>query len=195
MRVGKGVGCDVGAGLGGGSSDAATALLLLNDVWEINAPLEALAELAAPLGADVPACLYRKPLHMSGIGHDLHALPKLHCSGAVLLINPGEPVATPVAYQRYADSAPAYRTPLTPPQRTDFSAQHNDLQHAAIAVCPRISEVLAQLNAQRDCRLARLCGSGATCFGLFDTNEQASAALANIRKEKPDWWVQLTTLL
>lgn len=182
----------VGAGLGGGSADAAATLHLLNALWDIGAGADELAALALPLGADVPACLLAQPLHMSGIGEVITPMPDFRLNRAIVLVNPGEPLLTAAVYREYARRG-TYSAPVEASRRGDYAARRNDMQEAAIALCPPVRDVLDLLAAQAGCELARLCGSGATCFGLFADAAAAGRAGEAIRSAQPGWWVQVTT--
>ena len=177
----------VASGVGGGSADAAATLRLL--AW-IN---EKVLPDGASLGADVPACLISRPLRMQGIGEKLTLLPEIP-NFAVLLVNSGEPVATPQVFKALKKvdnrASPALPEGLSVESFFDFiRAQRNDMQQAAIEICPRISDVLNALMTQGDCALARMSGSGGTCFGLFKTVEQAERAGVEISRNNPRWWV------
>lgn len=182
----------VAAGLGGGSSDAAATMRLLNALWELHLPLEALMPIAQQLGADVPPCLLAQPLRMRGIGEQLEPLSGAPC-GHLLLVNPRQPLATPSVFNAYQVADAAFSMPQADPLA--FQQATNDLEAAACTLCPEIEAVLKCLNAQKNCRLARLCGSGATCFGWFDNAKDAMQAKAAIMHEKPHYWVQQTALL
>ena len=174
----------VASGIGGGSADAAATLRLL-----------ASGELpdALALGADVPACLISKPLRMQGIGEQLSLLPALP-DYAILLVNTGEPVSTGAVFAALETvdnpSGLALPSGLTTADFFSFIARHrNDMQSAAIQICPSISDVLAALTHQPSCGLARMSGSGGTCFGLFNTLADAERAAAEIKRAEPNWWV------
>jgi 4-diphosphocytidyl-2-C-methyl-D-erythritol kinase len=179
----------VASGIGGGSADAAAALRLLARLWNVDVP----PGLALTLGADVPVCLGQAPARMGGIGEVLAPAPALPDCG-ILLANPGLAVATPAIFRARAAAATGYSPAATLPaawpdaaaMARDLAALSNDLQAPAIALCPAIAEVLAALSALPGCRLARMSGSGATCFALFDTPASALAAAALTR---PGWWI------
>ncbi len=182
----------VASGIGGGSADAAAALRLLCRLWPDRAPDPGrLRALAATLGADVPVCLSQRPARMGGIGDLLSAAPLLPEHG-LLLVNCGTAVSTPAVFRA---RAPGVRAPADLPDgwsdaavmAAELGRLHNDLQSAAIALCPAIAEVLAAIGQQRGCLLARMSGSGATCFGLFP--HAAAAAAAASALDRPDWWV------
>lgn len=177
----------VASGIGGGSADAAATLRLLARLWGA-AP--ARHSLAQQLGADVPVCLQGQPLRMRGIGEVLDPAPPLPPVG-LLLVNPGTPLATQAVF-RARQGGFSTAQPL-PDQWPDAPALArwlrrgcNDLQAPAIALCPAIGGVLDTIAAQPDCLLARMSGSGATCFGLFPDASAAATAMA--RLDQPGWW-------
>jgi 4-diphosphocytidyl-2-C-methyl-D-erythritol kinase len=183
----------VTSGIGGGSSDAAAALQALASFWEIGIGAEKLAELAQPLGADVPMCLAAVPLIARGIGDVIEPIigfPALHA----VLVNPGLPVSTPEVFQALEtrDNAPL---PCLPPIADPgalleyLAGTRNDLQAAATELCPMIDDALASLQAN-NAAFARMSGSGATCFGLFENGGAAVAAADRIRKAQPGWFVE-----
>ncbi len=178
----------VASGIGGGSADAAAALRLLARLWRLDVPL---AALALGLGADVPVCLARRPARMGGIGEALAPAPALPECG-LLLVNPGVAVATAEVFRARSGgfSAPAV-LPASWPDAEAMAADLraatvNDLQAPALALCPRIGVVLAAIEAAGDCLLARMSGSGATCFGLY--RNAAAAEAARARLPARGWW-------
>jgi 4-diphosphocytidyl-2-C-methyl-D-erythritol kinase len=187
----------VAAGLGGGSADAAAALRLLARANEISLDDPRLLQAARSTGADVPVCLDPRVRLMRGIGDILSEpldLPRL----SAVLVNPGVAVATkdvfaaltlPPAAQTVQADAPAGAVPLD-----EIDKGRNDLEEPAIELEPAIAEVLAVLRKLPGCRLARMSGSGATCFALFDTTAAANAAARTLRVGYPAWWVRATTL-
>jgi 4-diphosphocytidyl-2-C-methyl-D-erythritol kinase len=186
----------VAAGIGGGSSDAAMALKGFARLWGLPHETARLEKLAAQLGADVPACLVQRPLWAEGIGEKmtwLQGMPVFH----LLLVNPLQAVSTPEVFRRLA---PRFTSPIQPSGRrrsfdewvADLSRYRNDLTEAAAGVAPVIRAVLRAIAATPNCRLARLSGSGATCFGLYGTAEAAAAAANKLRQDNPDWWVAAT---
>ncbi len=180
----------IASGIGGGSADAAAALRLLARLWGVPIP----EGLALSLGADISVCLAQTPARMQGIGEHLSAAPRLPRFG-IVLANPGLAVPTPAVFRQRA----AAGTPFTPPaalpeawpdaaaMAASLADTTNDLAEAAIALCPPIADLLAALSALPGCRLARMSGSGATCFALFDT--AAEAARAAPRLAQPGRWV------
>ena len=185
----------VASGLGGGSADAAAALRLLCRLWRLEPEARHLIDIATGLGADVPVCLAGQPARMAGIGEQLSPAPVLPTCGLVLA-NPGRPVSTPLVFRAAATrwgngfSAPAILPvgwPDAEAMADDLAACGNDLEAAAIGLCPDISDVLVAIAADPNCLLARMSGSGATCFGLFADPLLAAAAAARLRR--PEWWV------
>jgi 4-diphosphocytidyl-2-C-methyl-D-erythritol kinase len=179
----------VASGIGGGSADAAAALRLLNRLWGLGWSEERLAALALPLGADVPSCVGSRPCRMGGIGEALAPAPDLPRLGLVLA-NPRIALATPAVFKARGGG---FSRPAALPEgwpdagalARDLAALRNDLEPPAIAICPPVEEVLAALRALPGCLLARMSGSGATCFGLFA--EPAAAAEA-ARHLPAGWW-------
>ncbi len=167
-----------GAGIGGGSSDAAAVLR------DLGGPLSRAAE----LGADVPVCLSFVPQRMRGIGEVLDAAPAVPALDLVL-VNPGVHVPTPEVFTALQQKENAPMEQIFP--GGDFpgwlAAQRNDLQAPAVACAPQITEALAALN---DAQLVRMSGSGATCFGIYGDVASARAAADQIAKAHPNWWVQ-----
>lgn len=179
------------SGIGGGSADAAAALKALRRLWGLSLPDGELARIALALGADLPVCLEGRSAFVGGVGEALAPAPALPEAG-LLLVNPGVALATPAVYRARAGafSLPA-RFADRPQDARGLAAllapRRNDLTDAASSLCPAIGEVLAALADARGCRLARMSGSGATCFGLFDDGAAARrAARALVR---PGWWL------
>jgi len=184
----------VASGIGGGSSDAAAALRLIARHSGRPVPGDCLT-----LGADLPVCLAAKPCRMRGIGEDVSCIPALPPM-AMVLVNPRVGVATPAVFRALArkDNPPM---PETLPEWRDFpgfvawlSVQRNDLQAPACAAVPAIADVIAEL-AGAGAALARMSGSGATCFGLFPDLGTAKQAATLIARAQPGWWVRATALL
>jgi len=193
----------VAAGLGGGSADAAAALRLLARANALAIEDARLLAAAGATGADVPVCLDAKPRVMRGIGEVLCAplaLPPL----AAVLVNPGVPLATKDVFAAFARAGPpkpgavfeagSLAGASVESVVAALASGTNDLEQAAIALCPVVAHALAALNATPGCRLARMSGSGATCFGLYLSEAGASAAADAIAKVHSDWWVRATVL-
>jgi 4-diphosphocytidyl-2-C-methyl-D-erythritol kinase len=192
----------VAAGLGGGSADAAAVLRLLAQTNNLAPDDPRLHDAARATGADVPVCLDPRPRVMRGIGEILSAplpLPRL----AALLVNPGVAVPTKLVFSGWKPSAnaprPAERVALPKMQNEEqlldwLASEANDLEAPAIALAPAIAEVLVSLRAAAGCRLARMSGSGATCFALFSSAAESAAAGKKLRTQFPGWWISETVL-
>lgn len=185
----------VAAGIGGGSADAAACLLALRDVSDI--PLPHMAALLS-LGADVPVCLKGRPVRMRGIGEEMDKVRQMPVLDAVLL-NPGVAVSTPEVFARLAQKKNPPLGPLPGSSvRADWvrflSCQRNDLGPPAQTLAPVIGKVLEALEDSDGCVLARMSGSGATCFGLFRDRDTAKLAASKIAAHNPRWWVRPTRL-
>jgi len=183
----------IASGIGGGSSDAAAALRALIGLWQVKLDDSALADIAAALGADVPVCLAARPSWLGGIGERVERAPALPPAG-LMLVNPGIalPTATVFKSRRGPFSAPARfdTAPADPGALAALLAErHNDLTAAAIDQVPAIAMVLQRLGAAEGALLARMSGSGATCFALFAAEREAIAAAAKLRAQEPGWWV------
>lgn len=182
----------IASGIGGGSADAAASLRLLCDLWRVAPEESALMRLAAELGADVPVCLAGRPSFVGGIGEEIapaEGLPRCW----LLLVNPRVATPTPAVFKaRRGDFSLPGRWTEAPRDFADFvrrlSACRNDLTAAASEVTPAIRDVLAALGSLPGCALARLSGSGATCFGLFADEAAARLALRAVQSRHPAWW-------
>ena len=185
----------IASGVGGGSSDAAAALNGLAQLWKLDIDSKSLSRIGLSLGADLPMCLEAKPLLARGIGDEVSPLAGFPSLGLVL-VNPGVAVATPDVFKALARRDNEALPPL--PKRLDFHAirnwletTRNDLEAAARSIQPAIGEALKALK-RADAAFTRMSGSGATCFGLFETGNVAKRAAIEIRARHPDWFVAAT---
>jgi 4-diphosphocytidyl-2-C-methyl-D-erythritol kinase len=199
----------VAAGLGGGSSDAAAALRLLAHANGLGPADPRVWEAAKATGADVPVCLDPRARVMRGIGDVLSDPIGLRPIPAVL-VNPGGMLATKDVFAAFDDAsqrAPTCSSAQIEEQQerpegvregrlilSALAQDANDLETSAIQLCPEIARILEILRQQAGCELARMSGSGATCFGLFASRAAASAAARSLRASHPRWWVRATTL-
>ncbi len=202
----------VASGIGGGSADAAAALRLVARArgWPVHLP--DVMEAARQTGADVPVCLTSKARQITGTGEVLGLPLKLPRLFAVL-VNPGVAVSTAAVFAKLGLQPGRSRVPVLQPQmavglwRQDgleedagslisriLRGHGNDLEAAACQIQPVIEETLEALRATGNCRLARMSGSGATCFGLFDDRNQSLAAARSLVKAYPHWWIRATLL-
>ena len=176
----------VASGIGGGSADAAATCRLLRLLWDIDVSDAELAAMLAPLGADIPACVRSQTVRGYGIGTDLIPVDASDLRDMpVLLVNPGKPLSTGRVFAAW-DTID--RGALGQGAALDAAlAGRNDLQDAAINLCPEIASVLTALIAKEPV-LARMSGSGATCFALFSDATARDQARAEIKREHPSWW-------
>jgi 4-diphosphocytidyl-2-C-methyl-D-erythritol kinase len=180
------------AGIGGGSSDAAATLRALAMLWEVRLGEPELMELAVQLGADVPACLAGHPVWVGGIGEEIMPAGVLPDAG-IVLANPRRPLPTAAVFQRYRGPyRPAGRFDPVPSDAVGLAAmlasRHNDLTEAARDLVPEVGAVLNRLAALPGALLARMSGSGATCFALFADHAAALAAGKTLALAEPGWW-------
>ncbi len=188
----------VAAGLGGGSSDAGAALRLIRDALDLKIGDDELQGLAAALGADGPACFRAQPTVGEGWGEHLSTAPVLPRLDAVL-VNPGAPCPTGAVYRAY-DLEPGTKRVEAPPipdmleSPEEVAAwltySRNDLETPAQRVCPEIAQVLTTLRDEPETLLARLSGSGATCFALCAGDFEAETLAERISAMRPGWWVK-----
>jgi len=192
----------VAAGIGGGSSDAAAALRLLAALNGVALDSPQLLDIARKIGSDVPVCLDPHARMMRGTGEVLGEALKLPPLFAVL-VNPGVALATKDVFAQiglkhgedYGFGAhPVLKTGSFEELISGLKKSRNDLEDPACVLAPQVGAVLNVLMAGRGCRLARMSGSGATCFGLFENCRQAAAAAKVIRRDHPEWWVKATML-
>lgn len=188
----------VASGIGGGSADAAAALRALARLWRLDGDPADLARIAVGLGADVPMCLASRPAFVGGIGEILEEAPPLP-PAALLLVNPGLPLPTPAVFRgREGAFSPPGRFTAAPPSAAalaaTLAARGNDLTRSAIALCPAIGAVLDCLATLDGALLARMSGSGATCFALFADLAGAAAAAADLAAAHPTWWTAAAPL-
>lgn len=183
----------VAAGIGGGSADAAAMARLVRRHFLPELGDATLARLAGSLGADIAACVASATCLGVGVGEELSPVPELPLGGTpVLLVNPGQPVATGPVFAAWdgVDRGPLF---TGPDLRAQLFASRNDLQRPATAQCPAIVDVLTELGALKPW-LARMSGSGATCFALFDAPAERDAAALALAKRHPGWWHMAGTL-
>lgn len=191
----------IASGIGGGSSDAAATLIHLAQYAKMPPTDPRLQELALKIGADVPICLARQTLSshhawwMSGIGEQISkpiSLPPF----SMALINPNIPVETRHIFKQLdLDKIPAPTPPLMGVASFEglvayLKNTRNDLEPIAIELCPQIKNVLSALQSSPHCALARMSGSGATCFGIFESDQKAREATLTLQKIHPNWWIK-----
>ena len=191
----------VAAGLGGGSADAAAALRLIARANNLAPDAPRFYEAARATGADVPVCLNPQARVMRGVGELLSEPLNLPALPAVL-VNPGAALATKAVFAGW--------TPGTPPAPLDQDAlaklsdrkallqflarQENDLERPAVALAPVVAEVLTAMRGLPGCAVARMSGSGSTCFALFPSAAEATVGAEMLHAKFPRWWVRPTAL-
>jgi len=184
----------VASGIGGGSADAAATLRLLRSYAEL--PDDIWTDIALSLGADVPVCFLSQTARMTGIGETVEPLPNCGHLQAVL-VNPGVAVSTRDIFKSFDNGVPA-EMPRPQNLKGDLLAialaGDNDLLEAASAQQPVIKDILRSLASQPGCQLARMSGSGATCFGIFESQKAAQIAYKTISQSMPQWWCAATVL-
>ena len=190
----------IAAGLGGGSADAATTLRALSNLWKIDISTDDMARLALKLGADVPVCLGGRASRITGIGEIIEPAPTLP-EAYVILANPQLDLETARVYRElrreewsnqstfieYSESVHALAKLLADCQ--------NDLEQPAERLAPIITDVLANLSDLPDCLLARMSGSGATCFALFASSSAAEDGARQLSRQCPSWWIRAAPLV
>ncbi len=194
----------VAAGLGGGSSDAAAAIRILLRAYGFSAGVEGFSARAAAVGADVPVCLYDRAAWMRGLGERVTPAANLPSLPAIL-VNPRIKLSTAEVFRRLG--AAPYQPRQVPPsalEDADFGGPEkaaallrqgrNDLEKPAAALEPAVERTLDAIRRQEGCLLARLSGSGPTCFGLFPAQEIARKAAEAVAKVHPTWWTAAVTL-
>lgn len=184
----------VASGLGGGSADAAAILRGLSIIWDCGLERKEMHELANSLGADVPVCLYSVTAWIEGRGERVATLPPLP-KLPLLLVNPALPLSTAEVFSRLDRRA---GVGLALPQaRFDdgrslaafLRSTTNDLETPARLMAPEIGNVLEEIAGMRGCHIARMSGSGATCFGIFGNRKSLRLAALLLRQSHPQWWV------
>jgi 4-diphosphocytidyl-2-C-methyl-D-erythritol kinase len=189
----------VASGIGGGSADAAACLRGLSEWWGLDPAGPDVRGVAATLGADVPACVDGRVGFMGGIGTEMAGAPALPPAW-VVLVNPGLPLPTPQVYRaRSGAFSEPMRFEQPPADAVDLalllSLRRNDLTAAAVSLVPAVRSVLDAIGASTDCLLARMSGSGATCFGIFAESGAARGAAALIAEANLGWWAAAGALV
>lgn len=189
----------VASGLGGGSSDAAAALIGLNHLWQCGLGEAELRDVALSIGADVPACLSAKPQMVKGIGEKLTTV-SLGWSAGIVIVNPGEQVSTPEVFSAFKQfretrGLPPFDIALTSPRDVVGNLSmldvltSNSLQDPASQLCPKIMEVERFLRLNSQYELLRMSGSGASVFALYHDKSAAESVARRVREHAPNWWV------
>lgn len=183
----------VASGIGGGSADAAAALRLLCRLWGVAPSREALSAIALSLGSDVPACLASRTLFVGGRGEELADIQIDGLRDApLLLVNPGVALSTGPVFAGW-DGVDRGALMASSIEMLADSGR-NDLESPALSLAPAIGDVITSLRRQRGVLLARMSGSGATCFALFGAMQDRDAAAAMIAAEHTGWWTMASRI-
>lgn len=192
----------IGGGLGGGSANAATTLLLLNQFYNLNLSATKLAELGLKLGSDVPFCLNHKIALVSGVGENINDIkinqPELWPELWLLIINPKKALATKAVYElfarKYYQPQPYLNKPIQPINHQTIieviKSKNNDLGAPAQEIMPEIVNLLNIIGKQDGCIISRMSGSGSTCFGIFQSTTDLDKAYQNLQKIFPDYYLK-----
>ncbi|MEM7679752.1 MAG: 4-(cytidine 5'-diphospho)-2-C-methyl-D-erythritol kinase [Pseudomonadota bacterium] len=182
------------SGMGGGSADAAAVIYALKKLSNTDIDDIALSELLVELGADVPVCYKSATTFVKGIGNHLNILAEPETPYFAILMNSRLAVSTKEVFENlqppYAQELSTVKGPDDPGFMSFITGQHNMLESAASMRAPEIQMTIKVLVKQQGCQLARMTGSGATCFGIFANKQDWEAAFEAIQKEKPSYWVQ-----
>jgi 4-diphosphocytidyl-2-C-methyl-D-erythritol kinase len=183
----------LGGSIGGGSANAAATLRGLCTLYDLPISQESLHQIATTLGADVPVCLHSTPSFMTGIGDNIAPIPMPHSLHA-LLVTPPIHIPTKDVFRAlqgaFSQPLPTLEIQTEQTLKTLLLNTRNDLASPALALFPALQKPLDMLAQQDGCWLTRLSGSGATCFGLFETKEQSEIAENALKHAHPDWWIK-----
>lgn len=183
----------IASGIGGGSADAAAAMRLLNRYWQLGLSLDELAAIAAPLGADIPACIYSQTSIGKGIGTDIHIVnDDVLKDKILLLVNPLQSVSTQAIFANWNGiDKGALHIPDGGNLLSAAIAGRNDLTNSAMVECPAIGSLISILREGK-AMMARMSGSGATCFAIYDDMAHAEKAALAIKSITPKYWMMLS---
>lgn len=186
----------IASGIGGGSGNAAAALRIIARHWALSKDDPVLYEIAKKLGQDVPCCLENKTCYFTGIGDVLEPGPQLPHTN-IVMVNPNKALSTASVFRaRKGDFSSRAELETVPTDVAELAsmikARNNDLTETSLELLPDISKALAALEGTENCLLARMSGSGATCFGIYTDRGSARNAAACMFNNHPGWWVVAT---
>lgn len=190
----------IGAGIGGGSSNAATTILMLNQFYNLKISKQKLAEIGLKLGADVPFCLNQKMALIFGIGENITDVEIATKPLFAIIINPNIHLSTKEVFKNFAKNNQLF----SDLKFNDISAENfistiknhkNDLEKSAIELVPEISQILIEIAKQNNCLVSRMSGSGSTCFGLFDNQNDLNFAYQNLSRKFPEFYLRKSEIL
>ncbi|MEO0411196.1 MAG: 4-(cytidine 5'-diphospho)-2-C-methyl-D-erythritol kinase [Pseudomonadota bacterium] len=181
----------VSSGIGGGSADAAATLRALDLLFNQPLSRSELLSISASLGADVPACFYSAPMCLNGVGAELTPADLAIEFSYIVLANPGVGMSTPAVFTALGAGPLPQVVPILDSKWTLAACinRRNDLMAPAVALCPQVQSCLDALTALPHVRLARMSGSGATCFAAFESEHHAASAVQGLRDRFPEWWI------
>lgn len=186
----------VSSGIGGGSADCAAALRGLNKLWNLNLNNEDLAKLGLKLGADVPACIYSTASNIKGIGEIITPVSLNTKDLWAVLINPLESVSTKEIFKHYTlRQADFCDFDYNKDFISEISKRKNDLEPIATQLCPKIKDILSAFSKTKNCLFFQMSGSGATCFGLYKSKNEAKVAAELIKSVNKKWWINFSKLI
>ncbi|MDC3075835.1 4-(cytidine 5'-diphospho)-2-C-methyl-D-erythritol kinase [Paracoccaceae bacterium] len=182
----------LGAGLGGGSADAAAVIRFISNYCRHPMPSP---ETISKIGADVPVCVLSLASRVGGIGEITRPIDISGINLWIVLVNPGIFVATGIVFKEITEKHNEPLEPFTHFRKTDqfidyLKRQRNDLQSIAVNKWPEIKEVLDTIEKTQDVLLSRMSGSGSTCFGLYRTQDIAKRAVSYLNQKSNKWWVK-----
>lgn len=196
----------ISAGLGGGSANAATILLLLNDFYKLNLNSTELQKIGLILGSDVPFCLYKKIALVEGIGEKISPVKIPDQNLFALIVNPKKSLSTKNVFELFSEkyldkisqnsSEKIIRNSLKNSSLIEvIKNRQNHLEKAAMEIIPEVAEILKTLADQKNCQISRMSGSGATCFGLFENSQDLDLAEENLQKIFPEFYIKKSRII
>lgn len=187
----------IGAGLGGGSSNSAAIILAINEIYNLKLTQEQILEIALKMGCDAPICLNKNMALVSGIGEKISSIKTTANPAFCLIVNPNIHLATAAVFQSLKIKENNKNSAILANQDIiEYSKNRkNDLENTAIKLAPEIALILDELQKQNNCLLARMSGSGSTCFALFHHQDELENAYANLVKKFPDFYIKKSKLI
>lgn len=186
----------IGAGIGGGSSNAATIILAINEIFNLNLNLRKMEEIGLKIGCDVPICLQNNMSFVEGIGEKISQTPIKTQPLWALIINPRKILSTREVFSNLTLKNPKSQKIVENSNIIDvIKSRSNDLENPAIKLFPQIKNIIDEVEKQKNCLISRMSGSGSTCFGLFQNPEDLEASYLNLSKIFPDFYIKKSILI
>ena len=186
----------VSAGLGGGSANAATVMLMLNKLYELNLSVKQLIDISLEIGCDIAFCLYKKMALISGVGQIITDIKVKKEDFSVLIVNPNQQLSTKKVFNlfrsKYSSVINSYKQQVIESDSLIdiIKNRNNDLQAPACEIMPQIADIISNIKKQDNCLVAAMSGSGPSCFGLFRSKSDLLKAKDNITKQFPQFYVR-----